>query len=396
MTQRVVLAYSGGLDTSVCVRWLQERGYEVIAFMADVGQGKSLGPTMKRARAAGARRIVVRDLRGEFVRDYVWPTLKADAVYEGKYYLATALSRPLIAKHLVEVAHRHGVRTVAHGCTGKGNDQVRFEVTARMLDPTLRIMAPLREWEFRSREEEIDYALRHRIPIDVTKKSPYSIDQNLWGVSLEAGVLENPWAEPPADTYRSLRAPERAAGRPGYVTVGFARGVPVSLNGQRLEGVRLIERLSQLAARHGVGRSELIESRVVGIKSREVYEAPAAAVLYEAHQDLQRFVLDGKLLAVKAALASTYAELVYGGLWFSPLKRALDAFVQETQRRVTGTVRLKLFKGSCQAVGRRSPHGLYRERLATYSAKDAFDQRAAEGFIKLLGLPYEGTLKGRG
>jgi argininosuccinate synthase len=386
----VVLAYSGGLDTSVCVKWLADRGYRVVCFMANVGQGDPSAAAVARAKTAGASAVVVRDLRREFVADYVWPALQAHAVYEGGYLLATALSRPLIAKHLVDVAHVQRASAVAHGCTGKGNDQVRFEVTVRILDPRLAIIAPVREWAFRSRDEEIEYARRHRIPIDVTKRSPYSIDQNLWGTSIESGVLENPWTAPPADTYRSIRPPRRAAARPAAVTVDFARGVPARVNGRRLDGVRLIERLNAMGARHGIGRSDMIESRVVGIKSREVYEAPAGAILLAAHQELERLVCDRELLFVKQSLSATYARLVYAGLWFTPLKQALDAFVRRTQRRVTGTVRLTLFKGACQVTGRRSPHSLYRERLATYSAKDAFDQRAAEGFIKLYGLAYEG------
>jgi len=387
----VVLAYSGGLDTSVCVKWLTEHGWRVVAFMANVGQGDPSAAAIRRAKAAGAWKVVVRDVRREFVTGYLWPALQAHAVYEGKYLLATALSRPLIAKHLVDVAHQVKAKAVAHGCTGKGNDQVRFEVTARILDPALTIIAPVREWEFRSREEEITYAKRHRIPIDVTTQSPYSIDQNLWGTSIEAGVLENPWTVPPADTYRSIRSPERASSRAAAVTVGFTRGMPTYLNGRRLDGVALIERLNAIGAAHGIGRSDVIESRVVGIKSREIYEAPAGTILMEAHQELERMALDRELLYVKQGLAATYARLVYSGLWFTPLKAALDAFVRETQRRVTGTVRLKLFKGTCHVVGRKSPFGLYKERLATYSAKDQFDQRASEGFIKLFGLPYEGS-----
>ncbi len=390
MSNTIVLAYSGGLDTSVCVKWLTQRGYRVIAFMANVGQGEPAAEAVARAKVAGATAVVVRDLRREFVTDYCYPALKAHAVYEGKYLLATALSRPLIAKYLVGVAHERGARSIAHGCTGKGNDQVRFEMTARFLDPSLEIIAPVREWEFRSREEEIAYAARHKIPVEVSKRSPYSIDQNLWGTSIESGVLENPWTEPPADPYRSIRSPERAAARAAYVTVGFVRGIPQELNGRRYPAVRLVERLNRLGAAHGVGRSDMMESRVVGIKSREVYEAPAATILLEAHQELERLVLDRELLQVKEGLAATYARLVYSGLWLTPLKGALDAFVNETQRRVTGTVRLKLLKGSCRVVGRTSPHSLYRARLATYSAKDQFDQRSAAGFIKLMGLPYEG------
>ncbi|MBI4003751.1 MAG: argininosuccinate synthase [Candidatus Omnitrophica bacterium] len=391
MSRTLVLAYSGGLDTSVAVKWLTERGWRVVAFMANVGQGGPSSAAIQRAKAAGAAKVVVRDVRREFVLDYIWPALQAHAVYEGKYLLATALSRPLIAKHLVEVAHQVKAKAVAHGCTGKGNDQVRFEVTVRILDPKLSIVAPVREWEFRSREQEIAYAKRHRIPIDVTKYRPYSIDQNLWGTSIEAGVLENPWTAPPADTFRSIRSPERAARRAATVTVGFMRGVPMHLNGRRLDGVALIERLNAIGAAHGIGRSDVMESRVVGIKSREIYEASAGTILLEAHQDLERLVLDRELLHAKQGMAATYARLVYNGLWCTPLKSALDAFVGETQRRVTGAVRLKLFQGTCQVIGRKSPHSLYRKRLATYSAKDRFDQRAAEGFIKLYGLPYEGS-----
>ena len=389
MNQTVVLAYSGGLDTSVCVRWLANRGYRVVAFMANVGQGDPAPAAIARAKVAGASRVIVRDLRREFVDAYIWPALKAHAVYEGKYLLATALSRPLIAAHLVQVAHQLRARAIAHGCTGKGNDQVRFEVTARILDPSLEILAPVRQWEFRSREEELAYAKRHRIPIEVSKRNPYSIDQNLWGTSIESGVLENPWTAPPADTYRSIRSPERAAARPGLVTIQFTAGIPTHLNGTRQPAIRLIERLSALGAMHGVGRSDMMESRVVGIKSREVYEAPAATTLLEAHQELERLVLDRELLDVKQGIASTYARLVYSGLWHTPLKAALDAFVNETQRHVTGAVRLKLWKGACHVVGRKSPYSRYRQRLATYSANDQFDQRAAEGFIKLFGLPYE-------
>ena len=396
MSRIVVLAYSGGLDTSVAIRWLTQRGDRVAAFMANVGQGDPAPAAIARAKAAGAWRVIVKDLRQEFVRDYVWPSLKASAVYEGGYLLATALSRPLIATHLVKVAHAVGARVVAHGCTGKGNDQVRFEVTMRILDPRLEIIAPVREWEFRSREEEINYALRHQIPIEITRKSPYSIDQNLWGTSLEAGVLEDPWVEPPADTYRSIRSPERAARRPTVITIVFAKGVPVSLNGTRLGGVALIERLNALGGSHGVGRSDVIENRLVGIKSREVYEAPAATILLAAHQELERLVLDRDLFHFKQGVSLRYAELTYYGLWCTPLKRALDAFITNTQQRVSGTVRVKLYKGTAQVTGRRSPHSLYRERLATYSAKDQFDQQAAAGFIKLWGLPYEGRQKVKG
>lgn len=392
-SKRVVLAYSGGLDTSVCVRWLADRGHDVIAFMADVGQGESLRRLVSRAKTAGASQVLITDLRREFASDYVLPALQAHAIYEGKYLLATALSRPLIAKHLVDVAHHSRASTIAHGCTGKGNDQVRFEVTIRALDPALRILAPVREWEFRSREEEAAYAARHGISIDVAVKSPYSIDQNLWGVSIEAGALEDPWRQPSADSFRWLTVPARAPARPATVTVSFRQGVPVAINGRRLSLVRLIGQLNRLGAAHGIGRSDLIESRLVGIKSREVYEAPAATILFEAHAELERLVLDREVLHFKQLVALKYAELIYYGLWFTPLKIALDEFVRQTQRQVTGDVRLQLYKGTCQVIGRRSPFALYQKALATYAAEDRFDRTAAHGFIKLWGLPYEGAGK---
>jgi argininosuccinate synthase len=388
----IVLAYSGGLDTSVCVKWLAQRGWRVIAFMADVGQGEPQAKMVQRAKVAGAVEVIVRGLREEFAAEYILPLLKAQAVYEGQYLLATALSRPLIAKHLVEVAHQRGASAVAHGCTGKGNDQVRFEVTIRSLDPSLQIVAPVREWEFRSREEEAAYCQRHGISVDVARKSPYSIDQNLWGVSVEAGVLEDPWTEPPLDSFRWITPASRAPAKAAPVTVAFERGVPVALNGRRLGLVPLIEEAARLGAAHGIGRTDMIESRVVGIKSREVYEAPAAHVLSTAHAELERMVLDRDLLHFKQAVAGRYAELVYYGLWFTPLRAALDAFIDQTSRRMSGEVRLTLFKGHCQVTGRRSPHGLYRQHLATYSEGDTFDQSAAAGFIKLWGLPYEGAM----
>jgi len=392
MNQTVVLAYSGGLDTSVCVRWLTERGYRVIAFMADVGQGEPQATLVQRAKIAGAVEVIVRDLRKEFAQEYILPSLNAHAVYEGKYLLATALSRPLIAKHLVEVAQRKRAQAVGHGCTGKGNDQVRFEITIRSLDPRLEILAPVRQWEFRSRGEEIAYCRRHGISVDVGSKSPYSIDQNLWGVSVEAGVLEDAWEEPPRDSFRWIRPPEETPDRAAIVTIDFERGVPVAVNGKRLDLVSLIEQLGKLGALHGIGRTDMIESRVIGIKSREVYEAPAARVLLDAHEELERLVLDRELLHFKQAMALKYAELVYSGLWFTPLKAALDAFVEHVRPRLSGRVRLKLFKGHALVVGRQSPHALYRKQLATYGEGDAFDQTAAEGFIKLWGLPYEGAM----
>jgi len=387
--KKIVLAYSGGLDTSVAIKWLADKGYEVIAYMADVGQEKTTTAAIERAKKAGASKVVVKDLKKEFATDYLWRALKAGAIYEGRYLLATALSRPLIAAAQVAVAHAEKATAVAHGCTGKGNDQVRFEVTIQALDGALEILAPVREWEFKSREDEIQYALQHKIPIDVTKKSPYSIDKNIWGVSCEAGVLEDPNVEPPEDSFQWTRGAEKKQLKEKIVSIGFKKGVPVSLDGKTLEPLKLIERLNTLGAQYGIGRVDMIENRLVGIKSRETYEAPAGQILFQAHQDLEALVLDRELLHYKEGIAHKYAELVYYGLWFTPLRKALDAFIDQTQTRVTGCVRMKLRKYSAQPVGRTSPYSLYNESLATYSAKDKFDQRLAKGFIDLWALPYK-------
>jgi len=387
--KKIVLAYSGGLDTSCAITWLSERGWDVVAYIADVGQGEDFASIRKRALKTGASKVIVGDLKKEFAEDFVLPTLQANAVYEGKYLLATALSRPLIARHLVEAAHKEKARAVSHGCTGKGNDQVRFEVTARILDPKIEIVAPVREWSFTSREEEIDYARAHKIPLNVSKKKVYSIDRNLWGVSIECGKLEDPWQAPPADAYQMTVDPVKAPAQPATVTITFEKGVPRKLNGRALGLESLIAALNRLAGRHGVGRVDMVENRLVGIKSREIYEAPAAACLYAAHRDLESLVLDRELLHYKLSREGLYAQMVYYGLWYSPLKTSIDAFIKETQKRVTGTVRLKLYKGSCVVTGRKSPHSLYKETLATYTKKDTFDQRLAEGFIKLWGLPFQ-------
>jgi argininosuccinate synthase len=387
--KKVVLAYSGGLDTSCAIKWLKDRGWDVVAYIGDVGQGEDFTAIEKRALQTGASRVYVGDLKKEFMEDFILPTLQANATYEGKYMLATALTRPLIAKHLVEVAHREKAGAIGHGCTGKGNDQVRFEVTAHILDPKLKIVAPVREWEFKSREEEIDYALAQRIPLSVTKKKVYSIDRNLWGISIECGILEDPYAEPPKDVYQMTLAPEDAPDKPTYLNVDFEKGVPVKLNGTKYGLGALIDKLNGIAGKNGVGRVDMVENRLVGIKSREIYEFPAGTCLYQAHRDLESLVLDRELLHYKQSLESKYAELVYYGLWYAPLKKAFDAFVKETQKTVTGTVRLKLYKGSCVVVGRKSPESLYKEDLATYTQKDKFDQRLAEGFIRLWGLPYQ-------
>jgi argininosuccinate synthase len=387
--QKIILAYSGGLDTSCALRWLKEQGYEVVCFIADLGQGEDFATVEERALAAGAVKVYIKDLQEEFLEDFVLPALKANAVYEGKYLLATALGRPLIAKYLVQVAHKEKADAVAHGCTGKGNDQVRFEVTVGILDPRLEIIAPVRLWEFKSREEEIEYAQMFNIPIDVTKKKPYSIDRNIWGVSIEAGVLENLEQEPPEDCYLITKSPTHMASYPKYIEVYFEKGMPKKIDGKTYKLKNLISHLNEIGGLYGVGRSDLVENRLVGIKSREIYEAPAATILYTAHKDLESLVLDRELAHFKEIIALKYSELVYYGLWCSPLKEALDAFVESTQKHVTGTIKLKLFKGNCVSVARKSPYSLYKKELSTYGKEDKFNQKLAEGFIKIWGMPYK-------
>ena len=387
--KKVVLAYSGGLDTSVAVRWLADRGYDVIAYMADVGQGGDFQKLKKRATSAGASKVVVQDLKKEFAEDFVFQSLKAGAVYESKYLLATALSRPIIAKGLVEVAKKEEAASIAHGCTGKGNDQVRFEVTAMALAPGLKIIAPLREWNMFSREDEIEYAKERGINIDVTKKSPYSLDQNIWGISIECGVLEDPWKEPPQDAYKMTIDPEKAPNKATYVEIEFKNGAPVGINGKKYSPVALIEKLNKIGGKNGIGRTDLVENRLVGIKSREIYEAPGGWILHKAHKDLEALVLDRELLHFKQGVSLKYAELVYYGLWFTPLKKALDAFIVKTQKNVTGSVKVKLLKGVASVVGRKSPHSLYKKEMATYDQGDKFDRSIAEGFIKVWGMPYK-------
>ena len=391
--KKVVLAYSGGLDTSCIVRWLRERGYEVICFVADLGQGLGQGESFEaieeRALAAGASKVYIRDLQEEFIDDFIIPALKANAVYEGKYLLATALGRPLIAKYLVQIAHKEKASAVSHGCTGKGNDQVRLEVAVAILDPKLEIIAAAREWEFKSREEEIEYALKYNIPIEVTKKKPYSIDRNIWGISIEAGVLENLEQEPPEDAYMITKSPTHSSSYPRYIEVTFEKGVPKKIDGKTKKLKDLITELNEVGGQFGVGRSDMVENRLVGIKSREIYEAPAATILHTAHKELEALVLDRELAHFKEMISLKYAELVYYGLWFSPLKDALDGFVEKTQKLVSGTIKLKLSKGNCVAVARKSSHSLYKKELSTYGKEDKFDQRLAEGFIKIWGMPYQ-------
>ncbi|WP_461829689.1 argininosuccinate synthase [Aquifex sp.] len=391
MAKRVILAYSGGLDTSIIVRWLTERGYEVITYTADVGQGEELTEIPDKARNAGAVEAIVEDLREEFAERYCLPTLKALALYEGKYPLSAALSRPLIAERLVYYAEKFKADYVAHGSTGKGNDQVRFELSVWALNPDIEVLAPVREWEFKSREEQVEYAKKFNIPVKATKEKPYSIDRNLWGVSIECGPLEDPWQEPPEDAYQITTSPEKAPEEPEYVTVGFEKGRPVQLNGETYRSLaELLEKLNELGAKHGVGRIDMVENRLVGIKSREIYEAPGATILYEAYRDLLSLVTDRFTFHYFLNhIPHEYAKLVYEGLWFTPLREALDAFTNKISELATGEVKLKLYKGSVQVVGRRSPNSLYVEELATYSEKDEFDQIAGKHFTKVWGLPLK-------
>ncbi len=387
--KKIVLAYSGGLDTSVAIRWLSERDFSVIACLVDVGQVANLSAAKAKAKKIGAAKVYIIDARKEFVRDYIYPALKANAVYEDKYFLATALSRPLIAEKLVDIAKKEKAKFVAHGCTGKGNDQVRIEVSTMALAKDLEIIAPVREWDFPSRESEIRYAKTHNIPVEATKKSPYSLDVNLWGVSIECGVLEDPSKEPPEDAYQITKSPKDAPSKPVYVTIGFEKGEPVTLNKKRYSEIELLKKLNDIGGLHGVGRSDMVENRLVGIKSREIYEAPAACILHTAHRELEALVLDRELLHYKKLVEQKYSELIYYGLWHTPLKKSLDSFIQSTQAHVTGEVKLKLYKGSCSVAARTSEYSLYNEELATYSKKDKFDKKIAEGFIKVWAMPYK-------
>ncbi|MDI3298686.1 MAG: argininosuccinate synthase [Bacillota bacterium] len=387
--EKIVLAYSGGLDTSVIIPWLRERyGAEVIALTVDVGQGEDLEAVRAKALASGASRVHVVDARREFVEEFIWPTLQAGAVYEGKYLLGTAMARPLIGRHLVRVAREESADAVAHGATGKGNDQVRFELAVKALAPDLRVIAPWREWELRSREDCIDYAEAHGVPVPATREKPYSRDRNLWHLSHEGGDLEDPGRVPGEDVLLWCTPAEAAPDEPEWVRVDFERGAPVALDGRRVDAVELLERLNELGARHGVGVVSMVENRLVGMKSRGVYETPGGSILVAAHRELESLVLDRATQHFKALAAERYAELVYDGLWYTPLREALDAFVRSTQERVTGSVALKLYKGSVQALAAESPYSLYRPDLATFGAS-AYDHADASGFIKLFGLPVQ-------
>jgi len=388
--EKVVLAYSGGLDTSVILPWLKETyGYDVIAFAAELGQGDELTGIKRKALASGAVKCVVKDLRREFVEEYLWPMLKAGAVYETAYLLGTSVARPLIAKHQVEIAQAEGATAVAHGATGKGNDQVRFELTYMALDPSLKIVAPWKDpnFELTSREAAVDYARKHNIPIEQTKKKIYSRDRNLWHISHEGADLEDPANEPKDDLFVISRPVSKAPAKPDYVTIGFHQGVPIKLNHRLTTGVKMIEALNKLGGKHGVGQVDLVENRLVGIKSRGVYETPGGTILMTAHSCLESLTLDRETLHYKQQLALKYADLVYYGQWFSPLREALDAFVDVTQRNVSGDVRLKLFKGRCTPAGITSPHSLYRTDLASFEMGAEYDPTDATGFIRLFGLP---------
>jgi argininosuccinate synthase len=387
---KVVLAYSGGLDTSVIVPWLVENyRCEVICFCANLGQEEELSGLEAKALASGASKLFIEDLREEFITDFIYPTMMAGAIYERDYLLGTSFARPLIAKRLVEIAELEGADAVAHGATGKGNDQVRFELTVMALNPKLKIVAPWRGWHIRSREDALKYAAEHNVPVSATLKSIYSRDRNLWHLSHEGGGLEDPWHEPDEGMFQISQGAESAPDTAEYVEIYFDQGVPKRIDGEALGPVALLEKLNQLGGKHGVGRADIVENRLVGMKSRGVYETPGGTILYRAHEGLEQLCLDKQTLQYKQVIALKYAELVYNGMWFTPLREALDAFVAVTQRRVTGTARLKLFKGCVTLVGRQSPHSLYREDYATFGEEDVYNQSDAEGFIKLFGLPLK-------
>ena len=400
--KKVVLAYSGGLDTSVIIPWLKENynGCEVIAACADLGQGDELEPVHDKAIKTGASKCYILDLKEEFIKDYVWPTVKAGAVYEKKYLLGTSFARPLIAKKLVEIAEAEGADAIAHGATGKGNDQVRFELSVKALNPDLAIIAPWREWELRSRDQEIDYAAAHNIPIPVSHDHDYSMDRNMWHLSHEGSDLEDPWNAPKDELFIVTNIPEKAPDKPEYVELEYVEGVPVSVNGEKLSPAKLVEKLNEIGIRNAVGITDMVEDRLVGMKSRGVYENPAGAIIYYGHNDLENLCLDRATQSFKQQVSIRYSELVYDGMWFSPLREALDGFVNETQKTVTGTVRMKLYKGNIYSAGVKSPYSLYSQEYVTFGEDEVYNQADATGFITLFGLPLQvrammkkGTLK---
>ena len=389
MAEKIILAYSGGLDTSVMVPWIKEKyGYDVVTYTCDLGQGEDIQKIREKALKTGAVEAIAEDARAIFVDRFVFPALMAGALYEGKYPLATALGRPLIAKLMVDVARKHNAKAVAHGCTGKGNDQVRFDVTFQTLAPDLKIVAPVREWSL-TRPESIEYCRKHNIPVEAKPESPYSIDQNLFGRSVEAGLLEDPWDEPPEGAYAWTTDPRQAPNEPEYIDIEWEHGMPIGLDGSKIDGVTLIEKLNRLAGRHGIGRIDHVENRLVGIKSREIYEAPGAVLLHEAHRELETLCLTKQAARFKTMISQEYADLIYNGLWFSGFHNDLWAFVASNQRYVDGVTRVKMYKGKATVVGRKSDHSLYSKKLATYDSGSDYDQSAAQGFIKIHGLSQQ-------
>ena len=387
--KKVVLAYSGGLDTSIIIPWLKENynDCEVIACCADVGQGDELKPVKAKALKSGASKCYILDLKKEFISEYVWPTVKAGAVYEKKYLLGTSFARPCIAKHLVDIALKEKADAICHGATGKGNDQVRFELGIKALAPQIKVIAPWREWTIRSRDEAIDYAAAHNIPVPVTKKKDYSMDRNMWHLSHEGSDLEDPWNEPKQELYVVTKTPEKAPDKDEYVEIKFKEGVPVAVNGKAMSAVKIVETLNAIGTRNGIGISDMVENRLVGMKDRGVYETPGGTLIYYAHNELENICLDRATYNYKELVAVRYAELVYDGMWFSPLREALQAFVDETQKTVTGTVRLKLYKGNIITAGAKSPYSLYSKEYVTFGEDDVYDQADSKGFITLFGLP---------
>jgi argininosuccinate synthase len=387
MIKKIVLAYSGGLDTSVAIKWLKETyNTEIIAFCADIGQGEDIQAIEEKALKTGASKVYIEDLKEEFVKDYIFPMLRANAVYEGSYLLGTSIARPLIAKKQIEILEKEGAEAVAHGATGKGNDQVRFELTYYALKPDVKVIAPWREWPFNSRRSLIEYAERQGIPVTATKEKPYSIDMNLFHISYEGGILEDPWQEPPSDMYTMIKPPEKASDMPVYIEISYEKGDPVAINNERMSPANLLGKLNSIAGENGIGRVDIVENRYIGIKSRGVYETPGGTVLHLAHRAIESIVLDREIMHLRDSLLSRYSEFVYYGYWFSPERVAIQNLIDDIQKDVTGTVRIKLYKGNCYIVGRRSPYSLYHPGLATFETEDIYNQRDAGGFIKLNAL----------
>lgn len=387
MIKKIVLAYSGGLDTSVAIKWLKEKyNTEIIAFCADLGQGEDLEVIKEKALKTGASRVYVEDLKEEFVKEYIFPMLRANAVYEGSYLLGTSIARPLIAKKQIEIAEKEGAEAVAHGATGKGNDQVRFELTYYALKPDVKVIAPWREWSFNSRKSLIEYSRKHGIPVTATKEKPYSIDRNLFHISYEGGILEDPWQEPPSDMYTMIAPPEKAPDKPEYIEISYKKGDPVAINNKRMPPAKLLSRLNSIAGKNGIGRIDIVENRYVGIKSRGVYETPGGTVLHLAHRAIESIILDREIMHLRDSLITRYSELIYYGYWFSPERVALQNLIDDIQKNVTGAVRVKLYKGNCYIVGRKSPDSLYHPELATFETEDVYNQKDAEGFIRINAL----------